>query len=96
MEINWYYIGDAVPAFLTILIIPLTYKLVVLFVYWFKHWFSVDSIAYGVIAGILSYILLNGLPLLLKTASGGRIVPVDYEAAEEWVIPPGGMIPPWM
>lgn len=25
-EINWDYIGDAVPAFLTIIIIPLTYK----------------------------------------------------------------------
>ena len=25
-EINWDYIGDAIPAFLTILIIPLTYK----------------------------------------------------------------------
>ena len=25
-EINWNYIGDAVPAFLTIIIIPLTYK----------------------------------------------------------------------
>lgn len=25
-EINWDYIGDAIPAFLTIIIIPLTYK----------------------------------------------------------------------
>ena len=25
-EINWDYIGDAVPAFLTLIIIPLTYK----------------------------------------------------------------------
>lgn len=25
-EINWDYIGDAVPAFLTIIMIPLTYK----------------------------------------------------------------------
>jgi xanthine/uracil/vitamin C permease (AzgA family) len=27
-EINWDYVGDAVPAFLTLLIIPLTYKYV--------------------------------------------------------------------
>ena len=26
LEINWHYIGDAVPAFLTLIIIPLTYK----------------------------------------------------------------------
>lgn len=25
-DINWDYIGDAVPAFLTIIVIPLTYK----------------------------------------------------------------------
>ena len=30
-EINWDYIGDAVPAFLTIIMIPLTYKSVLLF-----------------------------------------------------------------
>ena len=29
MEINWLYIGDAIPAFLTLVIIPLTYKYVV-------------------------------------------------------------------
>ena len=27
-EINWDYVGDAVPAFLTIIVIPLTYKCV--------------------------------------------------------------------
>ncbi|KAF8966071.1 xanthine/uracil permease [Flammula alnicola] len=79
LEINWLYIGDAVPAFLTLLIIPLTY-----------------NIAYGVIAGIISYMLLNGIPLLIKKLTGGRIVPHEYDIAEEWVIPPGGIIPPWV
>jgi len=78
-EINWDYMGDAVPAFLTIIIIPLSY-----------------NIAYGVIAGIMSYILLNGLPWLLRKVSGERIVPLDYGRAEPWVIPPGGIIPVWM
>ena len=27
-EINWDYVGDSVPAFLTLIIIPLTYKYV--------------------------------------------------------------------
>ncbi|KAF8804071.1 xanthine/uracil permease [Phlegmacium glaucopus] len=79
LEINWHYIGDAVPAFLTLLIIPLTY-----------------NIAYGVIAGVLSYMVLNGIPLLLKKVSGGRLVPPDYDLAEEWVLPPGGIVPNWM
>ncbi|KAF9483668.1 xanthine/uracil permease [Pholiota conissans] len=79
LEINWLYIGDAVPAFLTILIIPLSY-----------------NIAHGVIAGILSYMLLNGIPLILRKLSKGRIVPHEYELSEEWVIPPGSLIPPWI
>lgn len=78
-DINWDYIGDAVPAFLTIIVIPLTY-----------------NIAYGVIAGILSYVLLNGVPWALRKISGGRITPPNYGAAEPWVIPPGGIIPAWM
>ncbi|KAJ3492690.1 hypothetical protein NLJ89_g11181 [Agrocybe chaxingu] len=74
VEINWHYIGDAVPAFLTLLIIPLSY-----------------NIAYGVIAGIISYIVLNGIPLILKKISGGRIAPPEYDLAEEWVIPQVGL-----
>jgi len=101
VEINWNYIGDSVPAFLTILIIPLTFKLVT--ESFCSHISSIYvsesplySIAYGVIAGILSYILLNGIPLILKKVSGGKIIPADYDASEEWVIPAGGMTPPWM
>ncbi|KIM44094.1 hypothetical protein M413DRAFT_25573 [Hebeloma cylindrosporum] len=79
LEINWSYMGDAIPAFLTLIIIPLTY-----------------NIAYGVIAGVMAYMVLNGVPLVIKKVSGGRIVPHDFENAEEWVIPPGGIIPAWV
>ncbi|KIY67031.1 hypothetical protein CYLTODRAFT_454849 [Cylindrobasidium torrendii FP15055 ss-10] len=78
-EINWDYPGDAVPAFLTLLIIPLTY-----------------NIAYGVIAGIVSYMLLNILPWIAGKLSGGRLLPPTIDASEEWVIPPGGIVPPWI
>jgi len=79
-EINWDYVGDAVPAFLTLIIIPLTY-----------------NIAYGVIAGIISYMIINGIPLILRKVSGGRIVPTNnYETAEKWHIPPGSLVPGWM
>ncbi|KAJ7874698.1 permease family-domain-containing protein [Mycena olivaceomarginata] len=78
-DINWDYIGDAVPAFLTLIIIPLSY-----------------NIAYGVIAGILSYLLLNGVPWIITRLTGGRIIPPNIEMSEEWVIPPGGMIPMWI
>jgi len=78
-DINWDYIGDAVPAFLTLIIIPLTF-----------------NIAYGVIAGIASYLLLNGVPWAIGKISGGRVLPPNIEASEEWTVPPGGMIPFWM
>ncbi|KAK7460565.1 hypothetical protein VKT23_009286 [Stygiomarasmius scandens] len=78
-DINWDYIGDAVPAFLTLLVIPLTY-----------------NIAYGVIAGVLSYLVINGIPWILMKISGGRLTPPNYDASEEWVIPPGSIFPWWI
>jgi AGZA family xanthine/uracil permease-like MFS transporter len=41
-DINWRYFGDALPAFITLAVMPFTY-----------------SIAYGLIAGIVSYIIIN-------------------------------------
>ncbi|KIJ67206.1 hypothetical protein HYDPIDRAFT_186086 [Hydnomerulius pinastri MD-312] len=78
-DINWDYIGDALPAFLTILIIPLSY-----------------NIAYGVIVGVFTYILLNGSVWILRKISNDRITPPNYDASEPWVIPPGGIIPSWV
>ncbi|KAJ7761721.1 hypothetical protein B0H16DRAFT_1809831 [Mycena metata] len=79
VSVNWVYIGDAVPAFLTIIIIPLSY-----------------NIAYGVIAGILSYLVLNGIPWIITRLSGGRIVPPSIKMSEKFIVPPGGLIPLWL
>ncbi|EJD00393.1 uncharacterized protein FOMMEDRAFT_22208 [Fomitiporia mediterranea MF3/22] len=78
-EINWDYVGDSVPAFLTLIMIPLTY-----------------NIAYGVIAGIGSYVLLNFFPYLIRKLTGDRIVPPLYDLGEQWKVPPGGFAPLWM
>ncbi|KIM64416.1 hypothetical protein SCLCIDRAFT_1213255 [Scleroderma citrinum Foug A] len=78
-DINWDYIGDALPAFLTILIIPLSY-----------------NIAYGVIAGVCSYLIINGTVWIVRKASNERFSPPNYDASEPWVIPPGGLIPTWV
>ncbi|KAI9299822.1 permease family-domain-containing protein, partial [Cunninghamella echinulata] len=65
-NINWDYPGDAIPAFITLAVMPLTY-----------------SIAYGVIGGILSYIVINGFVYIVDVLSGGRIKP-DYSQRENW------------
>ena len=54
------------------------------------------NIAYGVIAGILSYVLINGGAWLIRKATFGRIVPPNYDVAETWVVPPGGIVPGWV
>jgi len=79
-DINWKYFGDALPAFLTIAIMPFTY-----------------SIAYGLIAGIVSYIVLNTIAWMVEKASGGRIVPADKEFKEPWTYKiKGGLLPGWI
>lgn len=79
-DINWKYMGDAIPAFLAIAVMPFTY-----------------SIAYGLIAGISSYIIINTTVFLVEKVSGGRIVPPNKEEKEPWTWRiPGGILPPWL
>ncbi|GHT84474.1 hypothetical protein FACS1894129_1160 [Actinomycetota bacterium] len=72
-EVNWDYMGDAVPAFLTIIGIPFFY-----------------SIAYGLIAGILSYMVLNIIPWTIAQVTRGRLVPDGWHDRRE----PWGIVPP--
>lgn len=79
-DINWRYLGDSIPAFLTIALMPFTY-----------------SIAYGLIAGICSYMLINTTVWLIEIASGGRIVPPNKDEKEHWTYRlEGGFFPPWI
>jgi AGZA family xanthine/uracil permease-like MFS transporter len=79
-DINWRYIGDSVPAFLTLAVMPFTY-----------------SIAYGLITGIVTYIILNVGAWLIAKASGGRIMPHDYEHKDYWTYKVrGGLLPGWV
>ncbi|PQE12013.1 MFS transporter AGZA family xanthine uracil permease protein [Rutstroemia sp. NJR-2017a BVV2] len=79
-EINWRYLGDSIPAFLTLAIMPFTY-----------------SIAYGLITGIVTYIILNTSAWVLATMSGGRIIPHDYELKDYWTYKVrGGLLPGWV
>lgn len=79
-DINWRYIGDSVPAFLTLAVMPFTY-----------------SIAYGLITGIVTYMILNTGAWIILKLSGGRIVPNDYENKDYWTYKVrGGLLPGWV
>jgi AGZA family xanthine/uracil permease-like MFS transporter len=79
-DINWRYWGDALPAFITLAVMPFTY-----------------SIAYGLIAGIISYIIINTSVWLVELASGGRIQAPDKEFKEMWTWKvKGGLLPFWV
>jgi AGZA family xanthine/uracil permease-like MFS transporter len=79
-DINWKYPGDAIPAFITIAVMPFTY-----------------SIAYGLIGGIMSYILINTVVWLIEIASKGKFVPFNKEFKDPWTYKiPGGFFPPWL
>jgi AGZA family xanthine/uracil permease-like MFS transporter len=78
VSVNWAFIGDALPAFVTIAVMPLTY-----------------SVAYGLIAGLFSYTVLNGLIYITRKISGDRIQPLDADRAEVWTYKPKGSHPPW-
>lgn len=55
------------------------------------------SIAYGLIAGVFTYILLNGIPWVVEMVSGGRIKPPGKEDAEPWTWRvEGGLVPGWI
>ena len=79
-DINWRYFGGALPAFITLAVMPFTY-----------------SIAYGLIAGIMSYILINGTIWVIEKASFGKIVVPDKEFKENWSYKiKGGILPAWL
>ncbi|KAH8598008.1 permease family-domain-containing protein [Bisporella sp. PMI_857] len=79
-DINWRYIGDSVPAFLTLAMMPFTY-----------------SIAYGLIAGIVSYAILNTGAWIVAWASSGRVMPHDFEQKDYWTYKvQGGLLPDWL
>ncbi|EFE40137.1 hypothetical protein TRV_05138 [Trichophyton verrucosum HKI 0517] len=79
-DINWRYMGDAIPAFVCLAVMPFTY-----------------SIAYGLIAGILTYALLNTLVKVVEVLSCGKIVPENKEFQDPWTYKvPGGVLPGWM
>ncbi|WWC98245.1 hypothetical protein V866_005136 [Kwoniella sp. B9012] len=91
-KINWDYMGDAIPAFVVIAVIPFTY-----------------NVAYGIIAGLILFILLHNLPKLAGKVSP-RLLPPGWHDLKEpynstaFLKQPNGkgrvsflaLLPPWL
>jgi adenine/guanine/hypoxanthine permease len=55
------------------------------------------SIAYGLIAGIVAYVVINGITWVIEKVSGGRLIPYGKEYSDYWSWRvPGGLLPPWV
>ncbi|KAL2195053.1 hypothetical protein P885DRAFT_70640 [Corynascus similis CBS 632.67] len=66
-KINWSYVGDAIPSFITMAFIPFSY-----------------SCAYGLIAGLFAYVVINSTIYVVVRLSGQTIVPEKYDMKEYW------------
>ena len=75
-HINWNYIGDAIPSFVTIAFMPFSY-----------------SVAYGLMAGLFVYIVLNSLIWAVMRVTGGSVEPREYDLKEYWTWKPAGKKP---
>ncbi|KAI8627711.1 xanthine/uracil permease family protein-like protein [Xylariaceae sp. FL1651] len=64
-NINWQYIGDAVPSFVTMAFMPFSY-----------------SVAYGLIAGMMVYIVLNTMIWAVVKLTSGRVTPANWQEKE--------------
>ncbi|KAJ2896576.1 hypothetical protein MKZ38_005432 [Zalerion maritima] len=79
-EINWSYIGDAIPAFLTIVLMPFTYSIA-------------DGLIGGICTYMLINTLVY---LIEKASGGRIVPPNKHQKDHwTWRIP-GGVLPPWL
>lgn len=92
--INWKYIGDALPAFITFIFMPFTYSVAYgLIAYVTSYpWFPPGA---NISSGLMTYVVINILIWLTRTVSGGRLEAADSDLAEDWTWNPEGGTPPW-
>ncbi|OTA94357.1 hypothetical protein M434DRAFT_10748 [Hypoxylon sp. CO27-5] len=65
ININWQYIGDAVPSFVTLAFMPFSY-----------------SVAYGLIAGMMVYVVLNTMIWAVVKLTNDRVTPSNWHEKE--------------
>ncbi|KAI1133849.1 xanthine/uracil permease family protein-like protein [Hypoxylon sp. FL0543] len=80
ININWQYIGDAVPSFVTLAFMPFSY-----------------SVAYGLIAGMMVYVVLNTMIWVVVRLTNNRVTPSNWQEKEVYDWGMGARdLPQWM
>lgn len=98
--INWAYIGDAVPSFVTLALMPFTYSVAYGLIAWVlpppRPWADERDVDGGY-SGMMVYVALNSMIWVVVYASGGRVLPSSWNDKEVYSF---GMskkdIPSWM
>ncbi|KAI1262168.1 xanthine/uracil permease family protein-like protein [Xylariaceae sp. FL1019] len=79
-NINWNYIGDAVPSFVTLAFMPFSY-----------------SVAYGLIAGMMVYIVLNTMIWAVVKFTSEKVTPSNWHEKEVYHFGFGARdVPKWI
>ncbi|EFX01118.1 purine transporter [Grosmannia clavigera kw1407] len=91
--INWNYIGDAIPSFVTIVFMPFSYSVAYGLMASVPHPAPIKMIANTLYRGLFVYIILNSLIWVVIRLTGGAIEPREYDLKEYWTWKPAGKKP---
>lgn len=99
VAVNWGYIGDALPSFVTICFIPFSYSvaygLIALVFYYLRRSPSGAELTSPFYRGIFVYTVINSLIWIVMFVSGGELEPWEYNRKEYWTWKPAGR-KPWL
>jgi AGZA family xanthine/uracil permease-like MFS transporter len=88
--INWAYVGDSVPAFVTLAVMPLTYSVAYGLIAYAKHYELHFTDNADNCRGLITYTALNLLIYATMkistffTKDGRPVEPLNYDSAEYW------------
>lgn len=93
VSINWAYIGDAIPSFVTLTFIPFSYSVAYGLIAYVTHPHINTETVLTHTSGLFTYTGLNLMIGFMMWISRGSLVPKDYDQKEYWTWKPAGQKP---
>lgn len=99
-QVNWGYIGDAIPSFVAMIFIPFSYSVAYGLIAYVNNQShptieKPKRLTMNLYRGLFVYTTLNGMIGLVTLVTRGGIVPHDYDLKEYWSLAPKGR-QPWL